>query len=223
MNVQTAVVIGASGLTGSFVVDLLLKDPEFQVVRVLVRRSLGIDHPKLNERITTFDNSNDYTKIIGEGKCVFCCIGTTRKKVGGDKNLYHEIDYGIPVSIAAAAVSNGFKKFMMVSAIGANETSSNFYLKLKGETENALKKFPFESIGIFRPSILLGNRVEIRPGEKLMQSIMKAVSGLLFGSYKKYRPIYASTVAKAMVSESKKNDPGIHVFEYAEMIGLVSG
>lgn len=220
MNEYTAVVIGASGLIGNNLVRELLREDVFKKVRVLVRREINIIHPKLQQEIVDFNDINDYTGKFGFGDVIFCCIGTTQKKVKGNKEVYTRIDFDIPVNAARMGIVNQFKKFLIVSSIGANENSINFYLKLKGKTENALQQFPFESLSIFRPSILLGDRNEIRPGEKIMQSIMKAASVVFMGSLKRYRAIDASVVAKAMVNESKRNNPGIHILDYTDMISL---
>ena len=221
MNEQTALVIGASGLIGSFVVEELLRDASFKTVRALVRKKLNIDHPKFQQTIVNFNDINDYADKFGFGDVIFCCIGTTQKKVKGDKIAYEKIDFDIPINAARMGIVNKFKKFLIVSSVGANENASNFYLKLKGKTESALQQFSYQSIGIFRPSILLGNRKEIRPAEKVMQKIMKTVSGLFTGSLKKYRAIYAFDVAKAMVKESKQENPGVHIFEYKDMMRLI--
>ena len=221
MNKQTAVVIGATGLIGSYVVEELLKDDAFTIVRTLTRRPLTIIHPKLQQRIVNFNDINDYKEKFGDGDVIFCCIGTTQKNVKGDNNLYESIDFGIPVNAAQIGISRNFKKYLIVSSVGANENSSNFYLKLKGKTENALKKFSFNNISIFRPGQLLGKRNEYRRGDKLLQPITKFISLFLFGSLKKYRSINAKDVAKAMVKESKQNNPGVHYFEYNEMMTLI--
>lgn len=220
MNELTAIVIGATGLTGSLVIEELLKDNSFKSVRALVRRKSDTSHPKLQENIVDFNNIDDYTKKFGEGDIIFCCIGTTQKKVNKDKDAYIKVDFDIPVNAAKIGISKGFKKFQIVSAIGANENASNFYLNLKGKTENALKQFPFESIGIFRPSILNGNRKENRAGEKILQTIMDLMSFLLLGPLEKYRAIGADNVAKAMVKESKLSNKGIHYYSYSEMMDL---
>ncbi|HEV2833625.1 MAG TPA: semialdehyde dehydrogenase, partial [Hanamia sp.] len=133
---------------------------------------------------------------------------------------YKKVDYDIPVNAARIGISRGYKKYVLVSAIGANESSSNFYLQLKGKTENAIKEFSFRSISIFRPAQLLGKRKEYRPAEKILQPITKFISLFLFGSLKKYRSIHAKDVAKAMVKESKQNNPGVHYFEYTQMMQL---
>jgi uncharacterized protein YbjT (DUF2867 family) len=220
MNEQTAVVIGATGLIGNMVVEELLNDDAFSIVRTLTRKPLTIIHPKLQQKIVDFNDINDYKEKFGEGDIIFCCIGTTQKKVQGDKEAYKKVDYDIPVNAAQIGISRGYKKYLLVSAIGANENSSNFYLQLKGKTENAIKKFSFRSISIFRPAQLLGKRKEYRPAEKILQPVTKFISLFLFGSLKKYRSIHAKDVAKAMVKESKQNNPGIHYFEYTQMMQL---
>ena len=132
----------------------------------------------------------------------------------GDNAAYEKIDFDIPVNAARIGIAKNYKKFLVVSSAGANENSSNFYLKLKGKTENAIRQFAFQSICFFRPSTLLGERKELRRGEKILQTGMKVLSLLLFGSLKKYHAINARDVARAMVKESKQNNPGVHYFEY---------
>ncbi len=143
-----------------------------------------------------------------------------KKKVKGDKEAYTKIDFDIPVNAARMGIVNKFNKFLIVSAIGANANSSNFYLQLKGKTENALKQFSFESISIFRPSILIGQRKEYRFGEKIAQAITEIFSFIFFGLLRKYHPVNAKNVAKAMVKQSKKYDRGVHYFEYDEIMDL---
>jgi uncharacterized protein YbjT (DUF2867 family) len=221
MKELTAVVIGATGLTGSLLVEELIKDSDFKTVRTLVRTPADINHPKLEQRIVNFNDLNDYTQKLGEGDIIFCCIGTTQKKVHKDKNAYKKVDYDIPVNAADIGIAKGFKQFLIVSAIGANENSSNFYLNLKGKTENKIRQFPFVSIGIFQPSILNGNRKENRIVERIAQTAMDLLSFLLLGPLKKSRAIGANNVAKAMLQASKKQTPGIHYYQYADMMHLV--
>jgi len=220
MNELTAVVIGATGLTGNLVVEELLKDKNFKTVRILTRRNVNIHHQKLQQEIVNFNDPDDYSKKIGEGDAIFCCIGTTQKKVKGDKALYEKIDFDIPVNAARIGITKGFKKFLIVSAVGANENSSNFYLRLKGKTENALKQLPFNSLAIFQPSILNGTRNENRFGESVVQTIMDLLSFLFLGPLTKYRGIGANNVAKAMVYESKQKDSGVHYFTYSDMMNM---
>ena len=220
MNEQTAVVIGATGLIGHILVEYLLNDPAFRRVRILVREKTGISHLKLEERIVNFNDIDDYANKFGKGDVIFSCVGTTQKKVQGDKIAYKKVDFDIPVNAAKIGIENGFKKFMLVSSVGADATAKNFYLKLKGETEDALKQFPFENISFFQPSILLGERNEYRSGEQIAKSLMRVFSKLLVGGYKKYRAIDAKDVAAAMINESKKLHPGVHYFEYQDIMRL---
>ncbi|MEO9004933.1 MAG: NAD(P)H-binding protein [Ginsengibacter sp.] len=221
MKELTAVVIGATGLTGNLLVEELLKDNDFKTVRTLVRTPIDRNDPKLEQRVVNFNDQNDYAQKFGEGDIIFCCVGTTQKKVNKDEAAYTKVDYDIPVNAADIGIAKGFKQFLIVSAIGADETSSNFYLSLKGKTENRLKQFPFMSIGIFQPSILNGNRKESRMGERFLQIILDLISFLLLGSLKKFRSIGANSVAKAMLQASKKQSPGIHYYRYSEMMHLV--
>lgn len=220
MNDLTAVIIGATGLTGNLVLEELLKDNDFKTVRILTRRNVKIIHPKLEQEIVNFNDLDDYTKKFGEGDVIFCCIGTTQKKVKGDKELYKQIDYDIPIHAASIGIAKGFKKFLIVSAIGANEKSSNFYVSLKGKIENALKQFHFDSLDIFQPSLLNGNRNETRVLEKMMQGVMDIVSFLFLGPLKKYHAIGADNVAKSMVYAATQNKNGVHYYTYQQMMEM---
>ncbi len=221
MNEQAAVLLGATGLTGNYLLQELLADDDFRAVRILVRNKLAINHPKLEQEIVDFNNLEDYRLKFGKGDVIFCCIGTTTKKVNGDHAAYKKIDFDIPYNAAMIGISNGFKKFLVISSAGANEHSRNFYLALKGEIENALKAFSFESMSIFRPGQLLGERKELRKGEKILQSATIFISHFLFGSFKKYHSIHGKEVAKAMVAQSKKRTPGFQILGYDEMKNLL--
>ena len=219
---QSAVIIGASGLIGSHLLDQMLNDHAFITVKILVRKELEIKHHKLRQVVVNFNNINDYTNKLGTGESIFCCIGTTQKKVKGDKDAYEKIDHDIPVNAAKIEVANGFKKFLIVSSVGANASSSNFYLQLKGRTEGDIMKFPFESISIFRPSMLLGKRKEWRPGERIGQVVMQSLSFAFAGGFKKYKPIEAEDVARAMIAQSKLNEKGVSLLEYMEIKELIN-
>lgn len=221
MNEQTAVIIGASGLTGSNLLDLMLQDDHFGTVRVLVRKRLSLDHPKLQQEIVDFNNLDDYTNKLGNGDSIFCCVGTTQKKVKGDKAAYEKIDHDIPINAARIGVEKGYKKFVVISSVGADPSSGNFYLRLKGKTENDIKQFPFDTISILRPSMLLGKRKESRPAEKIGQILMQAFSFTFIGSLKKYHPIKAKDVARAMIAESKQSHSGVQILEYEEIMKLI--
>ena len=214
MQSLTAVVLGATGMIGELLVQQLLADPGFSKVRILVRRPLQISHAKLEMVVTNFSNLNEYKNNIGAGDCIFCCIGTTMRQVKGDKVLYRSIDYDIPVNAAKFGKAAGFTSYLLVSAVGANASASNFYLKLKGEVEKAILDISYKATHIFQPSILLGKRKEFRLGETIGKGIMQFFSPLFLGGTKKFRGIQALDVAKAMVNASKQNKAGSFIYQY---------
>ncbi len=220
MPLQTAVVIGATGLIGGYVVQELLKDETFERVVLLVRKEYPIKHPKLTARIVDFNNPADYKDKLGAGNAIFSCVGTTQNKVDGDKEAYRKIDFDIPVTAAKLGKEAGFSTFLLVSAVGANAKSANFYLHLKGEVDEAVSSFGLDSVHILRPSVLLGKRNEYRFGEKIAQVVMSGISFLLRRSLRKYNPIEASIVAKAMLAAAKSEMPGDHIYEYDRIMAL---
>jgi len=124
------------------------------------------------------------------------------------------------VNAAAIGIGQRYRKFLIISSAGANENSSNFYLHLKGKIENSLKRFPYESISIFQPSVLNGVRKETRFSEQLIQTLMDLFSFIFLGPLRKYHAIGANTVAKAMIFESKRNKKGIYYFHYEQMMDM---
>jgi uncharacterized protein YbjT (DUF2867 family) len=217
MHRKTAVVLGATGLIGQHLVQELLQNEFFSKVRILVRRPISIQHPKADIQVVNFRDEKDIAARIDIGDVIFCCVGTTRKKVKGNRTAYRQVDYDIPIITARLGVQHGFGQFFLVSAIGANPLSANFYLQLKGCVEEDVAAFPFEAIHIFRPSLLLGKREEFRFGERFAQSVMQAFSFVFSGSWRKYKPIQARQVALAMVTIANMGIPGVHIHEYDDM------
>lgn len=222
MQAKTAVLLGATGLTGNYLLSLLLEDTRYEKVRIIVRKSINQPHPKLEESIVDFKNESAFREAIGMGDVIFCCIGTTMKNVNGDKVLYRQIDYDIAVNAAKFGAESRFSDYLLISAVGANANSSNFYIKLKGEVENAIAGFPYTSIYIFRPSLLMGSRKENRTGEKIFQAIMPAFSFLMVGALQKYKPIHITTLAKAMLNAPFTNNKGVHIEEYQQIKSLAN-
>jgi uncharacterized protein YbjT (DUF2867 family) len=217
MEGRTATVIGATGLIGGHIVRLLLDDPHWQTIKVLVRRPVSFTHPKVVMKLVNFTDHESFKLGIEGSDTVFCGIGTTMKKMKGDKVAYRKVDYDIPVHAAQFCLETGCPRFILVSSTGANSSSGNFYLKLKGEVEDAISKFPIKKISFFRPSMLLGNREESRPAEKAGQVIMKALSFAFVGGLKKYTAIEAKVVAAAMVNDAKNETGGIHIYQYEDI------
>ncbi|MBN8545194.1 MAG: NAD(P)H-binding protein [Ignavibacteria bacterium] len=211
-----AIVIGATGLIGKELVRQLLDNSGYDEVAVLVRKSTGITHPKLREHVINFDDPQTYKELL-KGDVLFCAMGTTIKKAGS-QDAFRKIDYQFVVDFASTAARNGVKQFCVVSSVRAKTGTSNFYLRTKGEMESAVSKLGFDAVHIFRPSLLLGNRGESRPGEKIGEFFFKVFGFLFFGSLKRYKPVQGSAVAKAMIDATLAGKHGINIVE-SEMIG----
>ncbi len=195
MNKKTAILIGATGLTGGKLLELLLADTSFKKVKIFGRSSTGIKHPKLEEHLGDMFQMQHFSEVF-TGDVVFCCIGTTKAKTP-NKETYKKIDYGIPVAAAKLAKKNGISVFEVISALGANATSSTFYNKVKGEMERDVTAVGLENTYFFQPSLIGGDRSEKRLGEQTAQLVMGALSFLV---PKKYKIITPETIAKAMLS-----------------------
>jgi uncharacterized protein YbjT (DUF2867 family) len=214
MSERIATLIGATGLIGGELLSLLLDDDYFEKVRILIRRPFTMSHPKLEKKLVDFSDADSLLVDLDESDAVFCAIGTTMKKVKGNKAVYRRIDYDIPVNIARYCKIMNCKNYILVSAVGADSGSRNFYLKLKGEVEDIVTKVGIESTYFMRPSILLGKRNEFRFGERVTIPLMKKIAFLLPS---KYKPIEARDVAKAMLAAAKKHEKGLFVCEYKKM------
>ncbi len=193
---KTAIILGASGLTGRLLLNQLLEDEEYASVRIFSRRSLGLSHPKLKEYVGDLLKLGDFKKDF-TGDEVFCCIGTTAKKTK-DKGAYKKIDFGIPTAAAKLARENKIKSFLVISALGANHNSNVFYNRTKGEMEKVVLNQKIQNTYILRPSLINGKREENRLGEGIGSIIMKMINPFLFGGWEKYRAIEAETIANAM-------------------------
>jgi uncharacterized protein YbjT (DUF2867 family) len=209
--VKTAVIIGSTGLIGSELLNLLLESSHYAKVITFVKRDTGIKHPKLTQHIIDFDKPETYKELV-VGDDFFCTIGTTIKKAGS-KKAFRKVDFEYPRQFAAFALQNRVKQFLIISSLGADANSGNFYLKTKGEIQDFLKDCNFESVAVLQPSLLLGNRTEFRFGEKVGTLFMKTLSFLFLGNLKKYKPIEGKTVAKALLKIAQINNTGFKIYE----------
>jgi uncharacterized protein YbjT (DUF2867 family) len=197
MNKRTALVFGSTGLVGSLLLEELIHSDIYSGIKIFVRKTTGISDPKVEEILTDYSVPDLFSQKI-KGDDLFICIGTTIKKAGSVSNM-EKIDRDLPLKIAAIASANGVKRIAVVSSIGANFHSGNYYLRIKGEMEVGILKSKFEQFAFVRPSMLLGNRKERRIGESIGKVLIIAFKWLLSGRFKKYRGIYARDVAKAMI------------------------
>ncbi len=208
---KSALVLGATGLVGGHCLRLLVEDPAYGKVVAWVRKPLSFAHAKLEQQVVDFEHLANYAPLTKVND-VFCCLGTTIKKAGSQA-AFRKVDFDYPLEIAKLAAKNGAGQFLTITAMGANPRSRIFYNRVKGEVEAAVTKLSFKAIGIFRPSLLLGEREERRLGEKIGEPLLKSINLFLVGPLRKYRAIGARVVARAMVEVAKKNLQGITIFE----------
>jgi len=210
-----AVLFGGTGLTGGCILDLLKNDSDFKSIIVVSRKNLTHSSNKISNKVIDFSNPLEIERCIKKDSIVFSCIGTTQAQVKGDKKKYREIDYDITLNIANACKKLNAKKFLFISSGGANSSSANFYLKLKGEIEDAVIKIKNNSLFILKPSLLLGKRNNSRIMENIGQIIMPLFSILLPESIK---AIDATTVAKCMLELSKSDLSSLNIIENKEIL-----
>ncbi|MCU0435116.1 MAG: NAD(P)H-binding protein [Bacteroidia bacterium] len=202
---KTAVVFGSTGLIGSFLLKQLLADERYAEVKILVRKPTGIRHAKLDEVVTNFKNLDDLRQEV-KGDEVFCCLGTTIKTAGSEA-AFRRIDFELVRWAAMSARENKVNAFLVVSSIGANAKSRNFYLRTKGEMELAVTAAGFEKCVVVRPSMLLGPRTEKRFGESMGKAIMNAFS---FAIPKHWKAVEAEDVAASMIeAANSQNENGV--------------
>lgn len=212
---RTALVFGATGLVGSYVTALLCADERYSKVLVFSRREVEPVCAKAEMVVTDFDKLTEIADQV-RGHDLFMCLGTTLRKAGS-KEAQRHIDQELPLHIAAIASRNGVANYLFVSSLGADAGSGNFYLRLKGETEQVLHQYPFVKRVLLRPSMLLGKRHESRLGESIGKVIVRLLTPLLIGPFRRYRGIHGKAVAKAMIAIA--NSPDIKsVYESEEIM-----
>lgn len=212
MEQRTALLLGASGLTGQVLLQLLLADPLYRSVIIYVRKKVRMDHPKLIQQVVDYEKLD--TAI--EADDVFCCLGTTIKKAG-TQTAFRQVDLVYPEKVVALQKEAGSKRFLLISAVGADMDSAIFYSKIKGQVEKAIEALNYTGTYIFRPSLIMGERTERRVGEKIAMTIAKIIGPLLVGPFKKYQPVSALSIAKAMQNAAHHYDEGIHYISSDEI------
>ncbi len=217
---KTAVVFGSSGLIGGHLLEQLIKNDNYNKVKIFVRSEPVINEPKIEIIETNFNNLENHKEDIKGDDCFFC-IGTTRQN-SPDKNEYQKVELDIPKKIAQIAKANLVNSFIFISSIYANPKSSGDYVKFKGLVEEELKKLTFSNLGILRPSFLKGDRKENRVGEKIGILTFSLLSPLLLGPLKKMKPINSKIVAQAMIKIANENLEKT-IFESNEIVELASG
>jgi uncharacterized protein YbjT (DUF2867 family) len=217
---RVALVAGATGLVGGHVVDRLAESADVDRVVVLVRKKSGKwPSPKVEEKVVDYDALDRAAFEAVDD--VYACLGTTIKKAGS-QDAFRKVDHDYTLAVANMAKAAGVTRFAVVSSVGASARSKNFYLRVKGETDEALQKIGFPTLVVARPSVLVGNREEHRPGEKVGIAVSKAFSFAMVGGLKKFRPIEARRVALAMIAAMSRGPGEPAVLEHDELVELGS-
>jgi uncharacterized protein YbjT (DUF2867 family) len=209
-----AIVFGSTGLVGEILVNKLI--PLYNEIICPVRKNISPSHPKQNIINVNFADLN-YTSNFFQVDDLYYCIGTTIKKSGSIQKFI-ETEIGLAQNIFSLAKKNGVKRVFLISSQGANHKSHFPYLKTKGEIENIVSSFHFESTIILRPSLLIGDREEKRSLEGIMQKLTKPIIEPLQNYIPQFSPILADQVANAMVNLARKKTDKLNVLENAEII-----
>lgn len=218
---KTALVFGASGLVGGFCLHHLLSSPIYKKVISFGRKKLPVQNDKLIQHIIDFERLDEIQNLI-QGNDLFYCIGTTIKKAGSQA-VFRKIDFEYPKAIAHIALNNGVSQFILVSAADANSKSKVFYNQVKGELEDEIRSLSFWATHILRPSILLGERKELRPLERVGMILGQGIDAILGSLLGRYQPVKAEDVAKAMIAAAQKLEKGTYKYYSDQLRELSNG
>ncbi len=210
-----ALVLGASGLVGLHTTKMLLQQNTYDIIYAVSRRGIPFEHERLIQIHADYDTIESKLKDIPIYH-IFSCLGSTAKKTP-DKENYFKIDYEYPMKVARLALKNGATKFTLVSAIGANANSGNFYVGMKGKLEESIIKLNFDETHIMRPALITGERPDSRPTELFATWLFKVLNPLLIGGLKKFRSIPGKTIAQALVNTAKVNQQGVYTYNTAQI------
>ncbi len=217
MPKNVAVVAGSTGLIGKYLLNVLLEDAFYDHIVALTRRPLGIDAPKLEQRLVDYDQLKG--SDLAGATHLFCCLGTTMK-TAGSREAFRRVDFEYCERFARLGREAGAARLMLVSSAGANPQGSSFYLKTKGQTEEAVSTLGFEALHIFRPGVLMGQRDEERAGERMAGRISRAFEFLMIGSLSKYRPMPAGVLSASMAAAGERGEQGKHIHYYRDIVKL---
>jgi uncharacterized protein YbjT (DUF2867 family) len=212
---RTILLAGATGLIGSAALQAMIEDTRIGRVIALVRKPLATSHAKLEQWVATGDLLTGLRDVPVDA--VICCLGTTIRNVGGDKQKFIHVDKDLVVGLAHWAKSHGASHFAVISAIGADASSRVFYSRVKGEMERDVEATGLPALHIFHPSILTGTRQEKRAGERIGIVVMNAIAPLL---PHRYRPMPNDVLAQAAVNAAVDGATGVHRHTYDAIVKL---
>lgn len=212
IGIMKALIIGATGVTGRDLLDVLLGDPAYTEVVTFVRRPTGKAHSKLVEVVTDFGRLEAVAGAI-KGDVWFSCLGTTLK-AAGSKEKQWQIDYEIPAKFAVIAKANGVARAVVVSAYGASASSRVFYSRLKGKLDDHIASLGFERTILFRPGLLLRKDTD-RLGERLSAAGLKFLNAL--GILRRFHPLPTALFAQRLAEAPKRPGSGTQIIELDEI------
>ena len=206
--------MGGTGLVGAQIVQRLRKDPAYETVTLLVRRSIDIDDPKVRSVVVDFDAPEEWKKLV-VGDVLFSALGTTLK-VAGSKEAQYRVDHDYQLWAAEGARQNGVSTYVLISAAGASASSKVFYSRMKGELEDEVMKLGFASCNILRPGILDGDRIENRPGERFALSLLKKLPAWTLPA--SARPSPGGNLAEVCIRADQQARPGVRFIDAGEIL-----
>ena len=218
---KKAIVFGATGFIGSHLLRDLLDNPGYEQIIAVTRKPLALNHPKLTTLIGDLASLPALKPQLVADE-VFIALGTTRKHTP-DEAEYYKIDHDYPVLAADIAKANGAKSLFLVTAVGANAASSVFYVRTKGEVERDILALNFDHTHIFRPSMILGERDENRPRERMIIAVWNVINPLLVGPVDRYRGLTGDEIARAIANAAQHETGKMQVYHWKEMAALLRG
>ncbi len=217
MQKNVAVVAGATGLIGKYLLNVLPEDAFYDSIVALSRRPIQFDSAKVEQRLVDYDRLT--ARDLDGATHLFCCLGTTLKTAGSPE-AFRRVDLEYCERFARLGLEAGAKRLMLVSSVGASSKASSLYLKTKGQTEDAVSALGFEALHIFRPGVLMGQRDEVRPGELMGVRISRAFEFMMVGPFDKYRPMPAGVLSASMAAAGERGEPGKHILYYRDIVRL---
>jgi len=216
---KTAILFGATGFIGSHLLHDLVNSPDYSRVIAVARKQLAVSHPKLT--VLTGDLASLPAlkpQLVADE--IFIALGTTRKHTPNETE-YYKIDHDYPLLAAGIAKANGARSVFLVTAVGANAASSVFYVRTKGEVERDILALDFEHTHIFRPSMILGERDEDRPRERLIVAVWNVINPLLVGPVSPYRGLTGNDIAHAIAKAARHQTEKVRIYQWKEMTALL--
>lgn len=206
---RSALIAGATGAVGRHLLSMLLADDDYSAVHILTRRPIAATESKLHIHEVDFERLDQHAALFDVDD-VFCCLGTTMKQAGS-KEAFRRVDHDYVVRVAQLACEAGASRLITISAVGADTRSMFFYSRVKGETEKEVLDYGPATVHIVRPSLLLGDRNERRPGEEISKLLMPVLNPLLAGPLSKYKGVQTVDVAERMLQLARQGAEGHHI------------